>query len=181
MAFALLEIGHRVAVVAFASDVVAEIPPGRGSQHFASVVRGLRAIRPGPTGSRSNLAACVRRLLGTASAFVVSDFLGPSDLRPDLAALRERCVLLHALQTHEPREFSLPGPGPIELFDVETGQSLTSQADPAAESVARIAHDEHVQRLERFAALSGIAYSCWDVAVPWQRVLLDHLVHARSA
>ena len=180
MAFALLEIGHRVAVVAFASDVVAEVPPGRGSQHFASVVRGLRAIRPDPTGSRSNLAACVRRLFGTASAFVVSDFLGPSDLRPGLAALRERCVLLHALQTHDPQEFSLPGPGPIELVDVETGQNLTSQADPAAESVARMAHDEHVLRLRRFAALSGIAYSCWDVVVPWQRVLLDHLVHART-
>jgi hypothetical protein len=100
---------------------------------------------------------------------------------PDLAALRERCVLLHALQTHEPREFSLPGPGPIELFDVETGQSLTSQADAAVVSAARIAHDEHVRRLRRFTALSGIAYSCWDVAVPWQRVLLDHLVHARTA
>jgi hypothetical protein len=43
-----------------------------------------------------------------------------------------------------------------------------------------MAHDEHVLRLRRFAALSGIAYSCWDVVVPWQRVLLDHLVHART-
>ena len=56
-----------------------------------------------------------------------------------------------------------------------------AEAEAAAETVARKAHDEHVLRLRRFAALSGIAYSCWDVAAPWQRVLLDHLVHARTA
>jgi uncharacterized protein (DUF58 family) len=181
MAYALLELGHRVAVVAFAGDVIDAVPPGRGARHFPPIVRSLQRLQPSPEGAASNLAACARRLAGTASALVVSDFLGPSDLRPDLAALRERCVLLHALQTHEPRDLSLPGPGPIELVDVETGQSLTSQADPATVSAARMAHDERVRRLRRFAALSGIAYSCWDVTVPWQRVLLDHLVHARTA
>jgi uncharacterized protein (DUF58 family) len=181
MAFALLELGHRVAVVAFASDVLAEVPPGRGSRHFPNVIRGLRALRPAPTDARSNLAACVRRLFGTASAFVLSDFLGPSDLRPDLAALRDRCVLLHALQTHDARELRLTGPGPVELYDVETGETATTQTDAAVESAARAAHAEFVTRLRRFSVRSGIAFSSWDVALPWQRVLIDHLVRARTA
>jgi uncharacterized protein (DUF58 family) len=181
IAFALLEIGHRVALIAFASDVIAEVPPGRGSRHFPSVVRGLRSLRPADTGARSNLAACVRRLFGTASAFVISDFLGPSDLRPDLAALRERCVLLHALQTHDARELQLTGPGPVELYDVETAETVTSETGPSVEAVARTAHEEHVLRLQRFSSRTGIAFSTWDVALPWQRVLIDHLVRARTA
>lgn len=181
MAFALLELGHRVAVVAFASDVIAEAPPGRGARHYPSVVRTLRSLHPAVNGARSNLASCVRRLRGTASAFVVSDFLGPSDLRPDLAALRERCVLLHALQTCDSNELRLPGQGPIELYDVETGATLNSETGATVESAARSAHDEQVKRLQRFATRSGIAFTTWDVARPWQRVLLDHLVRARSA
>jgi uncharacterized protein (DUF58 family) len=120
-------------------------------------------------------------LLGTASAFVVSDFLGPSDLRPDLAALREHCVLLHALQTHDPRELRLPGQGPIELIDVESGDTINSETGSSVEAAARSAHTEHVKRLQRFAARSGIAFTSWDVALPWPRVLVDHLVRARSA
>ncbi len=181
LAFALLELGHRVAVVAFASDVLAEVPPGRGARHFPGIVRSLRALRPAARGARSNLAACVRRLFGTASAFVISDFLGPADLRPGLAALRERCVLLHALQTHDPRELRLAGPGPVELHDVETGASLTSETGPTVELAARTAQAEQVRRLRRFAASSGIAFSAWDVTQPWQRVLIDHLVRARAA
>jgi hypothetical protein len=145
------------------------------------VVRSLRSLCPAATGARSNLAACVRRLRGTASAFVASDFLGPSDLRPDLAALREHCVLLHALETHDARELTLTGPGPVELFDVETEATLTTEVDPSVATAARAAHAEHLARLQRFASRTGIAFTAWDVALPWQRVLIDHLVRARTA
>lgn len=181
MAFALLELGHRVAVVAFASDVVAECPPGRGARHFPRVVRTLLALRPAVSGARSNLSACVRRLQGTASGFVVSDFLGPSDLRPSLAALRERCVLLHALEVHTAGDLRLQGPGPVELYDVESGETATSNTGHVAELAARAAHDALLQRLQRFAARSGIAFSAWDAALPWQRLLVGHLVRARTA
>jgi uncharacterized protein (DUF58 family) len=181
MAYALLELGHRVAVVAFADDVVGEVPPGRGSRHFPGIVRCLQQLRPSPLDAGSNLAACARRLAGTASAFVTSDFLGPSDLRPGLAALRQRCVLLHALEVHDAREFVLPGTGPLELLDVETGATLVAESDAAAALTAREAHAEHVLRLRRFAGLSAIAFTACDVAQPWQRVLLDHLVRARAA
>lgn len=180
MSYALLEIGHRVAVIAFASDVVDEVAPGRGARHFPGIVRSLQRLQPARSGARSNLAACVRRLAGTASALVISDFLGPSDLRPDLSALRQRCVLLHALQVHDPLALRLPGPGPIELQDVETGESLTSDADAVAESGARAAMADHAVRLRHFSSRSGIAFTSWDIALPWQRVLLDHLVRARA-
>lgn len=181
MAYALLELGHRVALVAFAGEVLAECPPGRGTSHYPAVARVLRALAPATHGATSNLAACARRLRGTVSGFVVSDFLGPADLRPDLAALRERCVLLHALLVHDPRELQLDGPGPVELYDVETGRSIACDPGATAAQTASAAHAAVLRRLRRFAALSGLAFSAWDVARPWQRALIDHLAGARTA
>jgi hypothetical protein len=35
-------------------------------------------------------------------------------------------------------------------------------------------------RLRRFCARSGVAFTDWDVAQPWQHTLLRHLDRARS-
>jgi uncharacterized protein (DUF58 family) len=35
-------------------------------------------------------------------------------------------------------------------------------------------------RLRSFCARSGIAFTDWDVAQPWQHTLLRHLIQARS-
>jgi uncharacterized protein (DUF58 family) len=180
MAFALLELGNRVALVAFADEVVAECPIGRGASHFPTIARTLRGLHPSPRGARSNLAACARRIRGTASGFVISDFLGPGDLRPGLAALRERCVRLHALLVEDPTELRLAGDGLRELVDVESGATLSCEADPLSAEHASQAQAELRQRLRRFATLGGIAFDAWDVAVPWQRALIGHLAGARA-
>ena len=180
MAYALLELGHRVAVVAFAGDVIDAVPPGRGARHFPPIVRSLQRLQPSPEGAASNLAACARRLAGTASALVVSDFLGPSDLLPGLVALRQRCVILHAIEVHDEQRFALPGSGPLELRDVETGATLVCDADAAALSAARKAQEDHVSRLRHFADRTAIAFTTWDIALAWQSMLLDHLVRART-
>jgi uncharacterized protein (DUF58 family) len=181
MAFALLELGNRVALVAFADDVVAECPAGRGASHFPSIARVLQRLRPPARGAHSNLAACARRIRGTASGFVISDFLGPADLRPGLAALRERCARLHALLVEDPREWQLPAGGPLELVDVESGRTLACAGDALATDRARATQAELRQRLQRFATRAGIAFDAWDVAIPWQRALIGHLAGSRAA
>jgi uncharacterized protein (DUF58 family) len=181
MAFALLELGNRVALVAFADEVVAECPAGRGAGHFPAIARTLQRLRPAARGTRSNVAACARRIRGTASGFVISDFLGPADLRPGLAALRERCIRLHALLVEDPREWRLPGDGPVELVDVETGATLACTSGALATDRAREAQADLRLRLHRFASRGGIAFDAWDVAVPWQRALIGHLAGSRAA
>lgn len=181
LSFALLELGHRVAVVAYATDVVAVCPPGRGARHFPQVVRTLLALQPRESAAHSNLAACVSRIRGAASGFVVSDFLGPEDLRPALAALRERCVQLHALAVHADDDTRLPGPGPLELYDVETGATASAGGGAMAEQSARAAQAARLQGLQRYCARSGVACTGWDVALQWQRVLVEHLLRARAA
>jgi len=180
MAFALLELGHRVALLACAQDVIAECPPGRGAVQYPRIARVLRGLRPAPEGARTHLAASATRIRSTASCFVVSDFLGAGELRTDLAVLRERSVLLHALQVHHANELRLEGASPVELHDVETGAVVTSSTGEPAAAAAAAAFRLMLQRLERFAARSGIAFSAWDVAQPWQRALIDHLARARG-
>jgi len=111
----------------------------------------------------------------------VSDFQGPAELRPDLAALRERCVLLHALLVHDPGELRLDGAGPVELYDVESGDQMTSATGAQAAALAEAAHAARVQRLRRFAVRSDIAFGDWDATRPWQRALIEHLAGARGA
>lgn len=181
MAFALLELGHRVALLGCAEDVIAECPAGRGATQYPRIARVLRGLRPAPEGGRTHLAACARRIRSTASCFVVSDLLGPDELRADLAVLRERSVLLHVLQVNRAAELQLDGTStPVELYDVETGASVTSAAGEPAAAAAALAFQRMLQRLQRFAARSGIAFSTWDVARPWQRALIDHLARARG-
>jgi hypothetical protein len=89
-------------------------------------------------------------------------------------------VLLHAIEVHDEHRFELPGPGPLELRDVETGATLVCDADPTALACARKAQADHVSRLQRFASRSAVAFTTWDIAQAWQSMLLDHLVRARN-
>lgn len=181
MAYALLQLGHRVGVAVFGGRVRARMPGGRGAPHYATIARTLAALRPLPRGERSELAACVPLLHGEGSVLVVSDFLAADEMRPALAALRQRCRTLHAIELRDNAAVELPstaGGGEVELVDVETGATRALRPDAAAHAAARHARDAMTARLRAFAVHAGVAFSDCDAAQPWQRVLLTHLVRA---
>jgi uncharacterized protein (DUF58 family) len=180
MSYALLELGHRVGLLAFGDGVIAECPRGRGQQHYATIVRLLRALRPARAGARSDLGACARRLHGAASVFAISDFLAEDEMRRDLSAVLERCASLHALQVTHSAETSLPASGDVDLVDVETGARMPARSDERATASAASERAAMTDRLRSFCTRSGIAFTDWDVAQPWQQTLVRHLVRARS-
>lgn len=179
MAWALLQLGHRVGLLVFGERVLAETPPGRGAAHYAAIARQLLALQPAPQGEGSSLAACVRHLRGAASLFVIADFLADAEMRRDLAALLPRCTALHVLQLHDAADTRLPaGHGELAVVDVETGEQLpVRRADAALQAAA--ARVAATLRLRRFCGQRGAAFTDWDVAQPWQPTLLRHLVRAR--
>jgi hypothetical protein len=140
----------------------------------------LGSLWPSATGERGDLGACVRRLRGSASVFVVSDFLAEDEMRRDLAAVLERCTSLHAVQVGHDSETQLPVAGEVDLVDVETGARLSARADAQASAAATAARAEMTRRLRTFCHRSGIAYTAWDVRAPWQQTLIGHLIQARS-
>lgn len=180
MSYALLELGHRVGLLAFGRGVRAECPRGRGRAHYASVVRTLGALRPATTGEPSELGACGRRLHGDSAVVVFSDFLADDAMRRDLMALLERSASLHALQVADPADATLAASGEVDLVDVESGARITATVDARAALLAAEEQTELTRRLRAFCQRSGIAYTAWDVARPWQQTLIEHLARARS-
>jgi hypothetical protein len=115
-----------------------------------------------------------------ASVFVISDFLAEDEMRRDLTAVLERCTALHALQVRDCAETSLSMSGNVDLVDVETGIRMPVHADAHAAAFATVERAAMTHRLRSFCTRSRIAFSDWDIAQPWQQILVRHLVEARS-
>ena len=179
MSYALLQLGHRVGLLAFGARLRSECPRGRGQHHYAAIARWLADLQPARAGDRSELGVCARHLHGAASVFTLSDFLADDEMRRDLGALLQRCTALHAVQLSDPGETRLAAAGDVDLVDVETGERLQAQAGEHANARAAAERAAMTARLRGFCARSGIAFTDWDIAQPWQHTLLRHLVRAR--
>jgi uncharacterized protein (DUF58 family) len=180
MSYALLQLGHRVGILAFGGRVLSECPRGRGQNHYAAIARLLATLQPAFAGERSELGACAPHLHGAASVFIVSDFLADDEMRRDLSVLLQRCTALHVLQVTDAAETELRVAGDFDLVDVESGARMQTQAGEQANALAAGERAAMTSRLRRFCARSGIAFTDWNVAQPWQHTLLRHLVQARS-
>jgi uncharacterized protein (DUF58 family) len=180
MSYALLDLGHRVGLLVHGHTVLAEIPPGRGHAHYAAIARQLAASRPRDTGERSSFGACVRRLRGSCSVLVLSDFLGLGQPQRELAGLRERSVELQALRLWADADQWLPNMGRYELVDVETGDRLAIDVTPALMQQAALTQVATGRQLGSLCRRMQVAFTDWHVADPWQPVLLNHLSQAQS-
>jgi len=180
MSYALLDLGHRVGLLAFGERVLAQCPRGRGQHHYAAVARLLATLQPVHAGERSELGVCARHLHGATSVFALSDFLADDEMRRDLGAILQRCTALHVMQVTDPAETQLSERGEFELEDVETGARMPMHATEHANVLAAGERAAMTTRLRGFCARSGVAFTDWDIAQPWQHTLLRHLVQARS-
>lgn len=180
MSYALLDLGHRTGLLAFGARVLAECPRGRGRHHYAAIAGLLAALQPARAGERSALGVCARHLHGAASVFTISDFLADDEMCSDLGALHQRCTALHALQVTDSAETELRESGDFDLVDVETGLRMQVRAGEYANAAATGERAAMSERVRGFCARSGIAFTDWDVAYPWQHTLLRHLVRAQS-
>lgn len=180
MSYALLQLGHRVGLLAFGQRVLAQSAPGRGHHHYAAIAGLLATLQPAHAGERSALGVCAQHLHGAASVFTLSDFLADDEMRCDLAALAQRCAALHAMQVSDGAETRLPEAGDFDLVDVETGARLQVRVGAQTNALASGDRAAMTSRLRGFCARSGVAFSHWDIAQPWQHTLLQHLARART-
>ena len=180
LSYALLHLGHRVGLLVFGERVRAECPRGRGPHHYAALARLLTTLQPAAEAERSELGACAPHLHGAASVFALSDFLADDEMCRDLGALLQRCTSLHAVQLSHAADAQLPLAGEFDLVDVETGARAQVLASAPANALASAERNAMTARLRSFCARSGVAFTDWDIATPWQHTLLRHLVRARS-
>jgi uncharacterized protein (DUF58 family) len=178
--YALLQFGHRVGLLVFGGRVLLECPRGRGQHHYGEIARLLSELQPSPAGERSELGVCARHLHGAASVFTISDFLADDEMRRDLGVLLQRCTALHALQLTCTAETQLRTVGDFDLVDAETGARTPARGSERANALATAERAAMTARLLVYCARSGIAFTDWNIAHPWQHMLIRHLVQARS-
>lgn len=180
LAYALLQGGHRVGLIAFGARVLAHGPRGQGPHQHAALVRLLRSLEPDRASERSEPGVCARLLHGAGSVFTLSDCLAAGEMQRDLALLLERSTAMHLLQVEDAADTRLDAEGECELIDVESGAHLQALAGAGANARAAAERSAMGARLQAFCHRSGIAFSRWDAASPWQAALLGHLLRARA-
>lgn len=157
-AFGFLSIraGNRLGVVIAGGDVVNRLPARSGRSAVLAALSVLYDCprREGGPGRGADLGAALDRLERTerrrGQVVVVSDFLDATDWATPLRrlALRHQVV---AVQVSDPREFTLPPVGMLEVVDTETGARMhvqTNSPELRARFTAAVA-----ERQERICAV----------------------------
>lgn len=178
MSYALLELGHRVALALFADGVLRACTPGRGQSQYLRIRGLLGSDAPRELGARSHLGSCAPRLGGISATMVFSDFLAADALRSDLTRFSAQCVETRAIQIVDRHDWQLPAAKALELIDVETGAHASWIPDRSAADGVTAAATDHTRNLARFCAGAGILFSCAEVSSTWQQSLLGHLAAA---
>jgi uncharacterized protein (DUF58 family) len=112
----------RVAVVAFAGEIVADFPLTRGKARILSLLKFLEGLTT--QGEATDLARTVtgfvHRTQRRGLVVVISDLFDPGGYARGLDQLRHHRYEPHIIQLYDRREAEPDIKGDVELFDVET-------------------------------------------------------------
>lgn len=113
----------RVAIIAFANGVFAELPMTRGKARILPIMKFLEDLPI--SGDDTNLEKAVQGLLHrgarTGLAVVVSDLFDEHGFQRGLDQLRYRRFDTHVIQLHDPKEADPELLGDAEFVDIESG------------------------------------------------------------
>lgn len=180
LAYAVLQLGHRVALARVGEHLQPLLPLGRGAPHYARLARCLRDLRA-PDAPALHWAAAQPWLAPAANTVLLSDFLAEDAGLAALQALLPRSRSLHALQLRDPQAecLDLPLDQDLELVDAEDATRLPVRLDAAARSAAAARREQLSERLRGHCARQGVAFSDWTPGASWSQQWLRHLARAR--
>jgi len=123
-AFSAITNNDKVGLVIFSDGVELSLPPKKGKRHVLRVISDVLSFRP--TGRGTDIAAALEHLSSVTKrrcvTFVISDFLDPKARLALKIANRRHDVI--GVVIDDPRDYSLPDVGLIELEDAETGERV---------------------------------------------------------
>lgn len=122
LAYTAIRSNDRIGALLFSDRIEQFIPAKKGRAHVWRVIRDVLTCEPSGRGTdlSGTLEHLNRTLKRSSVVFVISDFLA-ADQRPALKRLRARHDVT-AVTITDPREFSLPKVGLVEIEDAETGE-----------------------------------------------------------
>jgi len=154
-AFSAITNNDKVGLVIFSDEVELSLPPKKGKRHVLRVISDVLSFRP--TGRGTDIAAALEHLNNVTKrrcvTFVISDFLDPKARLALKIANRRHDVI--GVVIDDPRDFSFPDVGLIELEDSETGERML--VDTSDESVrATFERQAETARHERDRMLRSV-------------------------
>lgn len=164
----------RVAVIAFAADIVADFPLARGKARILSLLKFLENVQP--QGTLTDLARVatgfVHRGQRRGLAIVISDLYDPAGFERGLDILRHRRYEPHVVQIFDRKEAEPDLLGDIELFDIETETAQKVTVTERNLRQYRKIFDDFQQSVHRYCRTYGLDCTRTSTEIPFDELIL---------
>jgi uncharacterized protein (DUF58 family) len=164
----------RVAVVAFAGDVVADFPLARAKARILSLLKFLEGLKP--HGTATNLARVAKSFVHRGQrrglALVLSDLFDPDGFQRGLDLLRHHRYEPHVIQVYDRGDAEPQLKGDLELFDVETETLRKVTVTERNLRQYRRIFAEFLESVTRYCNTYGIGNTRTSTDVPFDELLL---------
>lgn len=176
LTYLMLKQRDSVGLALFDTDITQYIPPRGAATHLRAIMSALENATPGQETELSGLFhELAKRIVRRGLVIVISDLLDePSEVISALKHLRHQkheVIVFHLL---DPAELTFPYTGSVVFRDMETGETLSTQADTLkADYLEKL--NQFIQSYRRGCGASQIDYVQLDTATPFDYALSEYL------
>jgi uncharacterized protein (DUF58 family) len=164
----------RVAIVAFAGEIVADLPLTRGKSRILSLLQFLEGIQA--QGTVTNLgrvvSGFVHRSQRRGLALVLSDLYDPDGYERGLDVLRHHKYEPHVIQMYDKREAEPTMLGDLELFDIESESARKVTVTERNLRQYRQIFDNFQESLRRYCTNYGLGCTRTSTEIPFDQLIL---------
>jgi uncharacterized protein (DUF58 family) len=164
----------RIAVVAFAADIVADFPLTRGKARILTLLKYLENLQPQGTLTDLGRVATgfVHRGQRRGLAIVVSDLYDPSGYERGLDILRHHRYEPHVIQIFDRMEADPNLLGDVELVDIETDAAQKVTVTERSLRQYRKIFDDFQQSVHRYCRAYGLNCTRTSTEIPFDELVL---------
>jgi uncharacterized protein (DUF58 family) len=176
LTYLMLKQRDSVGLALFDTDIKHYIPPRGTATHLRAIMSTLENATPGEETELSSLFhELAKRIVRRGLVIVISDLLDePSNVISALKHLRHQkheVIVFHLLDN---AELTFPYKGSVVFRDMETGQTLSTQADSLKAAYLENLN-QFIQNYRRGCGASQIDYVQMDTTTPFDHALSAYL------
>jgi len=176
LTYLMLKQRDSVGLALFDTDIRQYIPPRGAATHLRAIMTALENATPGEETELSSLFhELAKRIVRRGLVIVISDLLDePSHVISALKHLRHQkheVIVFHLLDN---AEITFPYKGSVIFRDMETGQTLSTQADSLKTAYLENLNS-FIQNYRRGCGASQIDYVQMDTTTPFDHALSSYL------
>ncbi|HEV8060973.1 MAG TPA: DUF58 domain-containing protein [Gemmataceae bacterium] len=165
----------RIAVIAFANDIMADFPLARGKGRILSLLKFLEGLNP--LGEDTNLervaTGFIHREQRRGLVIVVSDLYDPAGFDRGLDLLRHRRYEPHVVQIYDKYEKEPADMlGDVEMWDVESGTSRKVTVTEKNMRQYRQLFDEFQTSVQGYCNRYGLGCTRTSTEIPFDQLIL---------